>query len=202
MAFVAVDKEMVRRHVERAASVGILACASIVAESARASMTKGGRIGSRHYSPSAPGSPPAVQSGHLRRSITARNTSAYTAVAGTRVPYGRHLEYGAVIRPRKGRYLAVPVSTEARRAAAGGRSARTVPGLKVITPRGKDPLLVRPRGKDAFDVMYALRRESRIAARPWLAPAMYRVRGSLQSVFVGAARRVLATSLGVAGGVR
>jgi HK97 gp10 family phage protein len=49
------------------------------------------------YQSSAPGNPPAVQTGHLRRSVQVDRSqvaSNLRATVGTNVPYGRYLEFG------------------------------------------------------------------------------------------------------------
>lgn len=195
MAYSFVDVEKVKVLARDACRHGILACAQYIAESARGSMTGGGKIASRNYVSSSPGSPPGVQTGNLRRSIVARSTGDFSAVAGTRVKYGAFLEHGGIIRPRSSRFLAVPVSPEARRNSANGLGARAMPGLKLIVRRGgKSPLLAETGGA-GLNVHYVLRRTVRVAARPWLRPALQRTRGSLQSVFVGSARRRLRASL-------
>jgi len=43
---------------------------------------------------SLPGNPPAVQTGHLKRSITWERAGRYTRRVGTNLPYGLYLELG------------------------------------------------------------------------------------------------------------
>lgn len=104
MATVKLNLGQVKAEAVKACRVGILACAKTVAESARSHMTKGKKIGRKRYAPSRPGQAPSVQTGNLRRSITARNTGDLTAVAGTNVKYGRFLEDGFTMRPRRSRH--------------------------------------------------------------------------------------------------
>ena len=86
---------------------------------------------------------------------------------GGRVPYARIHEEGGTIRPKRGRFLKIPVGP----ALTGAGVSRLPPGRNgdfrfVPTPRGG--VLVGRDGK----VWYVLRREVRIPARPYLAPAL------------------------------
>ena len=116
-----------------------------------------------------------VHSGRLRASIrgTVEQVSGDLAIvlrAGTdggAVPYARIQEEGGTIRPKKGKYLKIPVGP----ALTGAGVSRLPPGRSgdfrfVPTPRGG--VLVGRDGK----VWYVLRREVRIPARPYLAPAL------------------------------
>ena len=75
-------------------------------------------------SPSAPGTPPGVDRGTLRRSITYAMGKRSVRV-GTPLKYGWFQEFGATIRPRRVKALPVPVNAAAR------RMMRTLP----INPR-------------------------------------------------------------------
>lgn len=107
----------------------------------------------RDGSPSTPGGVPGVDDGHLQKSI--RHASPETmgtplkAAFGTATSYGRYLEFGAHIRAKRTKYLAVPVNrqlakTLLRKKSGGlsgglfgtyyGGSLRDVPGLKYIPP--------------------------------------------------------------------
>ena len=116
-----------------------------------------------------------VRTGRLRASIrsTVEQVSGDLAIvlrAGTdggAVPYARIQEEGGTIRPKKGKYLKIPVGP----ALTGAGVSRLPPGRSgdfrfVPTPRGG--VLVGRDGK----VWYVLRREVRIPARPYLAPAL------------------------------
>lgn len=104
-------------------------------------------------SPSAPGSPPGNDTGLLHNSIRFVSPESLgtnlKAAFGTAVPYGRHLEFGAVISAKNTKYLPVPVdralaATMRRRSSkglssglfgySGGSSVRSIPGLKYIPP--------------------------------------------------------------------
>ncbi len=70
--------------------------------------------------PSAPGSPPSLVSGALRRSIKARRTrrgpDVYAGGVGPTIVYGPPQERGAVITPKNGPYLWWRTATGMRRA--------------------------------------------------------------------------------------
>lgn len=191
MATVRLNLDAVKRDVAQAVGVGITACAQAVASQAMRSMTRGDKLGSRSYQPSAPGQPPSIQSGHLRRSITARQIGPAEAVAGTSVLYGRVLEYGGVIRPRKSKYLTIPISPLARKAAAGGLGAGSMPGLFPIKSKKGNLLLVRGAKGGGIEPMYALKKRVRIRPRPWLRPALRSVEPTLEAVFAKYSKRAL-----------
>lgn len=133
--------------------------------------------------PSASGTPPAVQTGMLRRSFQSANSpGAYfdraqfanrlrpTIRVGTRMKYASIHEYGGVI-TAKGKLLTVPIHPDAKRASMMGQGAKTFPNLVLVSRKGKSPILIRPKGKGSFDVMYVLKQSVTIPARPYVRPA-------------------------------
>lgn len=143
-------------------------------------------------SPSAPGSPPGVDTGTLRNSITFASPESLgtnlRAAFGTAVHYGRHLEFGAIIRPKNSKWLTVPVDrglaqTMARKGFTG--SVRSIPGLKYIPPakgannggrlvlessvrvnvRGPKK---KTRGVSAGKTVFVLKKQATIKAHPWI----------------------------------
>lgn len=105
-------------------------------------------------SPSSPGSPPGKDMGHLGRSITSVSPQKLgtpgRAAFGTSVHYGRHLEFGAIIRAKRTKYLAIPVDRALGQKlgrlkgstphlwSGSGSTIRAIPGLKYIPPiKGK-----------------------------------------------------------------
>lgn len=119
---------------------------------------------------SAPGSPPNVQSGFLRNSVTAVNANdlgrPLAAAYGTNVPYGRYLEFGANVRGRP--WLTVPIHPDAKKAARRGIPARRLP-LRLIKTKTQLLLIRDKKGKNArTEVWFVLKRAVKIAARPWL----------------------------------
>lgn len=78
--------------------------------------------------PSAPGSPPSLVSGALRRSVKARRTrrgpDVYAGGVGPTIVYGPAQERGAVIVPKNGPYLWWRTATGMRRATSVRLPAR------------------------------------------------------------------------------
>ena len=126
---------------------------------------------SKSASPSAPGQPPAVVTGSLWRSVQidlSRVMSHLVARVGTDLPYGRSLEFGARIRPKRAKALSVPLTKEAK----GYDSPRKFPrDLVMITRKGKAPLLAEVADKKVTP-HYILLMSVNIAARPWLRPTL------------------------------
>lgn len=105
-----------------------------------------------------------------------RDDQGTSGVWGVRdVIYARIHELGGTIVPRHTKYLAIPVSPEAKRVA----SPRDMPGLVFVQSRRGQPLLVdgalgKSRSKyklGALKVHFVLRRQVVIPPRPYLRPA-------------------------------
>ena len=121
-----------------------------------------------------------VHSGHLAGSIAGRvvKSSGYVAVklsaggGGEDVKYAATHEYGAEIRPKKSKWLTIPVHDELKTAIAGvGRvpSARDIPGLTFAMSLKKQPLLVH---EITGEVWYILRKRVTIPERPFMRPSL------------------------------
>jgi phage gpG-like protein len=116
-----------------------------------------------HGRPGQPaGAKPLRDRGFLLASITGRPLADGIAV-GSNLEYAGVHQYGAVIRPKKGKYLAIPLTVVAKRAG----SPRSYPGK--LSPR-----ISRKTGKgvlvdEATDLaQYALVPEVTVPARPFL----------------------------------
>lgn len=129
-----------RALLQRAADAGALA-AAIVCRDTAAELLNG-------PSPSAPGSSPGKDTGHLASSVAAVGPAQTgipgKAAFGTNVPYGRHLEFGAFITPKHSKYLAVPVDRMLVSKLQGIKRSflfsylqrtRNIPGLRYVPPR-------------------------------------------------------------------
>ena len=119
-----------------------------------------------------------VRSGRLTGSIAGRvvKRSGYVGVrlsaggGGDDVRYAAAHEYGATIRPKKAKFLTIPVHDELKTQAGGGRvpSARDIPGLTYAgSAKGQRMLIHELTG----EVWYILRQRVKIPARPYLAPS-------------------------------
>ncbi|MGB0970434.1 MAG: hypothetical protein ACPGVG_05660 [Mycobacterium sp.] len=126
--------------------------------------------------PSAPGQPPAKQSGALGRSAQvdrSKNKGKRPKVRiGTNLPYAPIQEFGGTINA-KGRALAVPIHPDAKRASQQGRGARSFSDLWMLKRPGKAPLLMRSKEK-MTDLMYALVKRVVLPARPAWRPTLKR----------------------------
>lgn len=124
-----------------------------------------------------------IRTGRLVASIAGKTLKRPNGLAiqlsagggGKDVKYAGVHEFGATganaIRPKKGKFLTIPVHRSLKTKAGVGRyaSARDVPGLAVAQSRKGQMVLVHAR---TGEVWYLLRKRVEIPARPYLAPAM------------------------------
>ena len=130
---------------------------------------------SKSKSPSTPGTPPGVQTGHLRRSVQIdlsglgnRNPQARI---GPNTPYARIHELGGTIAPVNVKYLPVPIGEKGRAARrAAGATLRALKDLIFIRRKGKDPLLAR-KTKDGIEPLFVLKKAVKMPKRPYVKPA-------------------------------
>lgn len=128
-----------------------------------------------------------VRTGMLRSSITGRAESDGQNVIVTLsgggqgrrgpVPYAGVQEFGATIRPRRGKYLAIPVGPALTRAGVARYvSPRDVPGLRFVRV-GNHALLGKPsgRGGKRMTPWFWLVRQVRIRPKHYLTDARDRV---------------------------
>lgn len=185
----------------KAMNAGLTAAAEVAANQAERS------FGSDHGGvPSAPGSPPNSQTGHLRNSIAYCSPDALgtplRAAYGTNVAYGRHLEFGAVIRPKSVKYLPVPINLPARLMLRrlGGFGVGVVGSLRtqnlmMIRPKGKPAMLVEktPTGRIKKNgAAFVLKKSVKIAARPWAKRAGIDAASQMKAAAQYAAAQVMA----------
>jgi len=163
--------------------------------------------------PSPPGSPPAVNTGELRRSFAwgkggePRNENGLNQaignglkrIVGTRLVYAKIHEFGGIIRA-KGKALLVPLNAEARRMQKRGNIRAQK--LVYIKRRGKPPLLVKEikrKRTSRFQLdpgfrigaTFILLPQVRIPARPFMRPAA----AALPGPAIKAAKRALTLGL-------
>jgi len=148
-----------------------------------------GRRGSKGTGGYGPGTPPHVDTGRLRQSIFWAETAPDTRIIGTPVKYGLYLELGADIRPKKGRYLAIPWSAAAKRHSRAGGSARDFKvGGKKLRKVGRSKntfLLVEDVGgkRARSDIHYIITTHAKILPRPFLRPSLDEMRPRIQEIF-------------------
>lgn len=167
-----INDEYIRHAVAQALDHGLNAAAVVYANEARK------LFGNNHRGmPSAPGAYPHTQTGRLRGSVvpvapwTAGTPG--TAYYGSNVAYGRYLHYGATIRPKQAKAIPVPLNHEAkrmlRRASVGG-GLRQFRLKSFKAPNGELFLAeTTARGQlKAGGARFVLRKQVRIAPRPWI----------------------------------
>lgn len=117
---------------------------------------------------------PRVRGDRLRASIQGVSKGFTIRLrAGEReVPYARIQEFGGTIRPRRSRYLAVPLPN-AKTPGGDKRfaSPRDVPNLFVITGKSGNPVMMQRVGKQARP-MFVLLKQVTIPATFYLTRAM------------------------------
>lgn len=157
----------------------------------QAAVVRGFGMGARFVA-SAPGSPPNVQRGALRRGVLVRPAVNLRAAVISTARYSRIHERGGVIRPTRGRYLPVPLNAEARRMRerVGSGSLRGVGGMFVVRSRRGNLLLARAAA-GGITPMFALKPSVRLPPRPFMAPAARRAKSDMKRAFVAGARAVL-----------
>ncbi len=82
---------------------------------AGAKFMKEGMSTTGRYTSSSPGSPPNVRRNGLRGSIHHTKSTAFVASAGSNLPYALIQEKGGVIRPKRGKFIPVPLNIPAMR---------------------------------------------------------------------------------------
>lgn len=172
-----IDREKLKRSLVAAVNRGVTDAAAVYVAGIKKSFSKTARGTS-----SAPGQPPSVQRGALRRAIDKTPTKNGVAIVHTsNLRYAPMMEYGGTIRAKAGKALPVPVSMTARRileSSKGGLRSSGVP-MTMIRRKGKPPLLVRfitRKGKNATklmgsEILFVLKKSVTIKPRPFMAPA-------------------------------
>lgn len=114
MANVTINKARVMKVVEDAANAGLKDSMMLLAQKQKLGMTRAGR-----YASSMPGSPPNVRRAGLINSINSSKTGPMRWGAGStfkgKANYAYYMEKGAVVRPKKGKFLPIPINETAKR---------------------------------------------------------------------------------------
>lgn len=140
-----------------------------------------------------------VRTGRLRGSIAGLvedEPAAFLVRLRSDVPYARVQEEGGTIRPRRGKFLAIPNSLTGA-GVSRYASPRDVPGLRFVPTRGgASGMLVRDvgRGKSArIEVMFWLVRQVTLKPKRYLADGLDQ---AAQGLTDRLARRVVAALAG------
>lgn len=145
---------------------------------------------SRSTGPSLAGGFPRANTGALRKSIFIKKSeNGLSAFVGSNSKVAFFMEFGAIIRPRKAKALAIPISRAAKKHNESGGSARSFPKkLVFIRRKGKPPLLVEMTGKKGvmlqskWTIHYVLPAMARLAPRPFLLPTLNQMRDEILEI--------------------
>jgi len=186
--------------IEKSVDDGLDAASNVLAGQARRNIVSGNK-----GTPSQPGQHPNSQTNNLRNGIGRTKARGGTCLVGSgkNAPYGLWLEFGF---NNSAKPLAIPLSDWARSQTAKPRD--TIGRLQAqhgyaIRP-SKSGLLIGTQtgsGKAAKFTAHFLITRKRIAARPWLRPALATSRKTMFAVFVKASSqsmRAQAKSVGEA----
>lgn len=174
-----------------ALNAGLTVAAAVAANEAVANL-------SRNSPPSQPGDFPAHDQSHLRNSIAFASPeslgSPLHAAFGTAVHYGRTLEFGAVITPKKSKLLKVPLDRQLAR-----QAERNNWKLTMVRPEGKNPLLGISQ-KGVFRPIYVLVPKVVLKPRPWIVRSAEMARARMERAFVRTAKAHLKAAALTKGG--
>lgn len=135
------------------------------------------------------GAPPHVDTGQLRNSIFWESAGEKVRIIGTPMHYALTQEFGATITPKRGKYLTIPWSPQAKKfARSGGRANEFTAGGKKLRlfDRSKDTmfLIQDVRGKNARMIIhYILTTHAVIMPHPFLRPSLEEMWGRIQVIF-------------------
>jgi phage gpG-like protein len=181
------NRQKIVARVQKAVDAALYAGASSLETNIRESLKRQNSSISAGGIPSAPGEPPATGTGRLSGSIVAIKADDWTETkphyrVGTNIKYAAIQEYGGRIAAKKGKFLAVPLGVDGRRAAreAKGVSLRNLK-LTLLRVKGK-LLLVRFAGKAraAMKPLFILLKSVILPARPYMRPAYAVAKGQIK----------------------
>jgi len=122
------------------------------------------------------------RTGHLARStlfrmVVHKGSDGYE-VLFTTAKYGPIHEHGGTIRPKRAKYLTIPLKANKTPAGAARYSAPEIPDLFPLVVKGK-LFLVRNEGKKGLVFYFLLKKKVRIPARRWFSSAIAKKIGAL-----------------------
>ena len=167
---------------------GNMAVAKLAQNSMRDNFSRTGR-----YTSSAPGMPPNIRRGFLRRSIQVRPKGDMSAEVWSDSAYAMIHEKGGIIRPKTRKYLTIPLNDAARRfSEAKQGSLRNYPFDFRKAPGGRMYLIGRFTQNAGFykdasgkrvrvtpknEPVFRLAKSVRIPRRPYVQPTLDRIKG-------------------------
>lgn len=183
-ATITFNKETFMRKIKTAAKIAVASVAVDVLDAAKKNLYKSHAGGE----PSAPGTPPGYQAGGLYRSMEMIDATTDPDhpkyLVGSNLIYAWIQEHGGPIRAKKGKFLAIPIGQEGRRAVRDcGGNIRSL-NLRLVRTKGGRLLLVKDlnKGQKATHfstrvkgaqslILFVLKKEVYLPARPYLRPA-------------------------------
>lgn len=161
-----------------AINTGVQAAANVVADTTRINLRQ-----TNYPTVSSPGNSPSRDRGTLARSVVATEAVAGVAFVGTNLKYGRVLEFGGVIRPRRAKLLPVPLVGRRRwerLVREGGGTVRGIKNTFLVRTKRNQLLLIQDTGafglsrrvKHRQEAIAVLKPFVTIQPRPWLRRSM------------------------------
>lgn len=180
-----IDIGKINTTMAKAIDVGVRACGNHVKNTISSSMASRGRGKS-----SAPGSPPNRQTGNLSRSIQPHLVAPGVVRVGANERYARIHELGGVIRPKRAKYLWIPVNAK-----PSETPSKVISNKKDYTfiPRRSGGFFVVKKSKSGrklkAGMIYVLSLGTWLPKRPYMAPGLAKASPQLPEVFAAAARK-------------
>ena len=181
------DREAMMTRAREGAKRGVFKAATLLRASITEKLNRKSSNKTNGGNPSAPGEPPARQSGNLAKSFqmveSAPGPNHYRCTLGTNVTYARIQEFGGRIVPIKAKYLAIPIGVDGKWAArdSGGnlrnlqlRVQVTTHGLYLVKDLNKGQKAAKgsKAAKGAQTVfLFKLVKQVVLPARPYLRPS-------------------------------
>ncbi len=145
-------------------------------------------------SPSKPGQPPAYQTGALYRSVKIRKVARgrATKARGEIIitsKYAKIHEFGGKIVPKKAKMLAIPINAQADALIQQYGRTRNIPNLFVYKAKSGGLFLARSESGE-LEVLFALKDSVQMPPRPYVRPAVAKVKRLLGPLAKKARSRV------------
>lgn len=181
--------ERLMRTIRQNVRVGVVRAGIIVQTEAKKMLNRG--ASNRGATPSAPGQPPHKDTGTLGRSIQidasdiGEERNAPKVRVGTNLPYAAIHEFGGVIRPKRSRFLTVPIGQNGRNVLRRG-GLRSVPGVFFIKTKRGGVMAARQYSKAkaaALEPLAILVTEVRMPRRPYMRPAVAKAKKPVLAQF-------------------
>lgn len=180
-----IDIGKINTTMARAIDVGVLACGNHVKNTISSSMASNSKGRS-----SAPGTPPNRQTGNLSRSIQPHLVATGVVRVGANERYARIHEMGGVIRPKRAKYLWIPVNAKPSETPSAVISHKKD---YAFIPRRSGGFFVVKKSKSGrklkAGMIYVLSLGVYLAKRPYMAPGLAKAAPDLPRIFSQAARK-------------